>query len=288
MNCFVIMPFAAEFDPVYETVRATVRHAIPQEAVECYSLKHVHSAGRITDDIVKGIDQAVICIADVTGSNPNVMWETGNAMALGRPTILLGQSIDNLPFDLLNHRVLEYHPDQLSQDLGLPLARAVSETLSRYAVKSSARAYSADKTGMVVAVTGSMHANRARVYRRAEVLLAPYLSAENTWYCGSVGDVDETIVGFLLEHNQRTVVVGYNRFDASPYVRELIEAGSIRFIDASVESIRRELGGPSERDNFFVGKADLVVLFWDGQSPGTSELIRFYEKTLVNTLIGFI
>ena len=43
------------------------------------------------------------------------MWELGYAMAMGKPTILIGQSTEALPFDLKIHRVLAYDP-AISED----------------------------------------------------------------------------------------------------------------------------------------------------------------------------
>jgi hypothetical protein len=52
MDCLVIMPFQARFDAVFETVRKTAVHPVPGEVIDCYWLKDVHAAGRITDDIL--------------------------------------------------------------------------------------------------------------------------------------------------------------------------------------------------------------------------------------------
>src|SRR5437763_6851866 len=136
MQCLVIMPFQASFDPVFRTVQTTVANAIPEQPIDCYWLKDVHAAGRITDDILNGIQKAALCVADLTESNPNVMWETGYAMALGKPTVLISQDVETLPFDLKVHRVLPYQLDMLP-DLGRILSKAVSQTLARYDVKVS-------------------------------------------------------------------------------------------------------------------------------------------------------
>jgi cytochrome P450 len=52
--------------------------------------------------------QARTVLADLTGLNPNVMYEVGLAHALGIPSFLISNSLDDLPFDLRALRVLEY------------------------------------------------------------------------------------------------------------------------------------------------------------------------------------
>ncbi|RRD07380.1 hypothetical protein EII34_02550 [Arachnia propionica] len=47
-------------------------------------------------------------LADLTGKNPNVFYETGIAHSVGRRTILITQSMADVPFDLQGLRVLHY------------------------------------------------------------------------------------------------------------------------------------------------------------------------------------
>jgi nucleoside 2-deoxyribosyltransferase len=88
MNCFVIMPFAREFDDVYATIQSAVERACKDNSLLCFRLDENRQAGRITARLVQEIESASLCIADLTGSKPNIMWEVGYAMALRKPTIL--------------------------------------------------------------------------------------------------------------------------------------------------------------------------------------------------------
>jgi hypothetical protein len=284
----VLMPFHPSHDPVFQQVRQATTAALPGEAIECFWLKDVRAAGRITDDLVAGLHGAAFCIADVTGDNPNVMWEAGYAMALGKPTLLIGQRVEALPFDLKDHRVLPYRPDALA-DLAAPLAEAVRQTLARYDLRPARAAPKpVPRAGFAVAVTGSSRADRARLRRRLEVLLGPYLPLRPVWYCGSSGDADEAALAFLLEHGQEAVVVGYHRFDLPEGTRALVAAGQAAFLDASVEALPRGLPGPSARDVLFATRADLVALLWDGASRGTKELVGYFQNQARGLLLGFI
>jgi len=290
MKCFVIMPFAEAFDNVFEAVRDVATTAVPGTSVECYWLKDIQSAGRITDDILRGLNEAAFCIADVSGHNPNVMWETGYAMALGKPTILIGQDIDALPFDLKSHRVLGYTSGSEGQ-FSHKLAEAIRQTLARYELKSSGAAALPEANALdqkSVVVTGTVAANEAVALRRVQQTLTPYLSASTSWLVGSVGTIDIVAARFLVERRQRVTAVGYHRFDCSPELRELVNQGSIRFLDASVEPIPKGMAGPNARDTLFCMKADLVVLFWDGQSEGTKTMVEYFRGQGVATLLGFI
>ncbi len=181
LKCFVIMPFGDEFDPVFQTVRTAASNAMPDEEIDCHWLKDVVAAGRITDDILGALHSATLCVADVTGSNPNVMWETGYAMALDKPTILIGQRAEELPFDLKVHRVLPYSRRTLER-LGKSLAEAIRQTLARYEVGSCVEsARPGPSGGPVIVVTGTWFSERPRTARRIESLLRPYLACGATW-----------------------------------------------------------------------------------------------------------
>jgi len=290
MKCFVIMPFAEAFDAVFDAVKCVATTAVPGTVVECYWLKDIHSAGRITDDILKGLNEAAFCIADVSGHNPNVMWETGYAMALGKPTILIGQDINALPFDLKSHRILEYSSGSEDQ-LGHNLAEAIRQTLSRYALKGSGAAELPALKALdqkTITVTGSMTATEVVAARRVHQTLTPYLSASTLWLVGSVGTVDIAAARFLLERNQKVTAIGYHRFDCSPELRLLVDTGEIGFLDSSVEPIPKGLAGPNLRDIIFCAKSDLVILFWDGQSAGTRSMIEYFRNQGIATLLCFL
>jgi len=314
MKCFVIMPFMAAFDSVFQVVKTAACGCVPDTDLQCHWLKDVHAAGRITDDILNGLTEAAFCIADVTGHNPNVMWETGYAMALGKPTILIGQDTEHLPFDLRSHRVLNYSVQELPQ-LQIALAKAIQDTLARYELKGAGAIElpaAARTRQMTIAVTGTMNANEAAVCHRVRALLSPYLGDTTLWLLGAVGTVDLASIRFLLEQSQRVTAVGYNRFDCAAELRSAIDEGRLSFLDASVEAVPRGMRGPTERDLckefahdlatpvprgmrgpterdiLFCIKSDLVILFWDGESCGTQEMVRYYREQGVSTLLAFI
>ncbi len=64
------------------------------------------------DQVWQGIRGADVVVADVTGSNPNVMIEVGMAAALGKEVIVISQS-DMLPFDIRHWRRITYAPADL-------------------------------------------------------------------------------------------------------------------------------------------------------------------------------
>lgn len=68
----------------------------------------VNAPGSISANIVKDIIKSDICVADLTGRNPNVMYEVAIAHAADKPVILLQQEPGGGPFDFSHERVIQY------------------------------------------------------------------------------------------------------------------------------------------------------------------------------------
>ncbi len=94
---FVLMPFKPEFDDIY---RYGIKEACEKAGTYAERVDEQIFQGSILDRIYNQIAKADIIIADMTGRNENVFYEAGYAHALGKPTILLTQHIDDIPFDL--------------------------------------------------------------------------------------------------------------------------------------------------------------------------------------------
>lgn len=289
MKCFVIMPFAKEFDDVYETIKNAVTAAVPGEEIHCFRLDDISVAGKISDQLVDAILESTICVADLTGSNANVMWESGYAMALRKPLVTIAQEVTALPFDLKDWKTVPYRRDSLALTLREPLAKAFRETLGHYRVrreKRSVRILETDKR--TIAVTGSMETDIAKCRDRIQRVLTPYLSNKTNWFCGSFGIVDETAVEFLTSHSQNVQVVGYDAFDISPTMIDLLEEHDIPLVDPNREQLPAGFEAPTDRDLLLLTRTDLFVAFWNGKSSGTRTLIDWYIDQEKDFIIGFV
>lgn len=100
----VMMPFAERFGPVYDTLRQAATDA----GLNCYRADDIWENDPIMADVVSLIWRARVVIADFTGRNSNVFYETGIAHSLGRDVVLITQSKDDVPFDLTSLRFIHY------------------------------------------------------------------------------------------------------------------------------------------------------------------------------------
>ena len=107
--CFVIMPFAPALEEIYDKV---IKPALTSEPVlmRCVRGDEVFTNEPIMADVWALIQKAEVVVADLTGKNPNVLYELGLAHALWKKVILLAQAEKDLPFDLRHMRALLYKP----------------------------------------------------------------------------------------------------------------------------------------------------------------------------------
>jgi|CXWL01.1.fsa_nt_gi hypothetical protein len=104
-QAFVIMPFGEGFDEIYGLF---IAGAVSDAGYDVIRADDIRSQQNILKDIVGGLAESAVVIADLTGSNANVYYELGLAHGLGKRVILLTQHVDELPFDLRSYRVIPY------------------------------------------------------------------------------------------------------------------------------------------------------------------------------------
>jgi|ERR1700733_4910419 len=286
---FIMMSFSPEFDDVYATVKDSIEAV--DESLEVVRLDEIRAAGSITDDMIAEIRKSTLCLADVSNSNPNVMWEVGFATALGKPVVAISQDTDKLPFDIKDVRTLKYNRTSLAKTLRDPLTATIKATLERYLIRRSGLSREQQRPPLLrtIAITGSMTTPAASVTQRLERLLGPYIRSNYHWYVGSYGDADEAVLRYLIESGEQSIaVVGYNSYDISErQLRVLEENPNVSFIDAEREQVPRVPTAPSKRDVFFASRADLLILIWNGQSGGTRGLIDWLSEIGKDHIVGF-
>jgi hypothetical protein len=112
-KCFVMMPFAGEYDGLYAQA---LRPGIEAAGFNPVRADHLNLVGDAIEVLRTAIHACDGVVAVLTGFNVNVMYELGFAHALGKPVVLLcawgaGRKLPELPFDLRSENVLGYGDD---------------------------------------------------------------------------------------------------------------------------------------------------------------------------------
>jgi hypothetical protein len=103
---FVIMKFGdPELDSAYEGV---IKPLAAEYGLKALRVDEIQNSGQITEQILDGIAESRLVLADLTGERPNCYYECGFAQALGKELILCVKSTDPVHFDLAGHRTIRW------------------------------------------------------------------------------------------------------------------------------------------------------------------------------------
>ena len=103
----VVMPFRKDLTRVFEAIEL----ACTGTHLHCRRGDDIWDDGAAMQDVFNLVFHSGIVIADFTGKNPNVMYEIGIAHTLGKHVVPISQSLDDVPADLVYHRVIKYAAD---------------------------------------------------------------------------------------------------------------------------------------------------------------------------------
>jgi hypothetical protein len=128
-SCFVVMPFHPLFDAEYERV---IKPAVEEAGLMCVRGDEIYTRQSIVQDIWHSVRKARLVVAELSGRNPNVMYEIGLAHAIGKPIVLLTRNEDDVPFDLRALRYVYYDPNNpfWGENLRTELTRLIKMILA--------------------------------------------------------------------------------------------------------------------------------------------------------------
>ena len=114
-RAFVAMPFARQFDVLWREIRLVCaeQRVNVERGDERFSQEDIW--GEVSEAIANTDFVIAVCSQDRGQLNPNVMIEVGFARALRKPTLLITDDVDALPFDLRTQRALVYSDAEISQ-----------------------------------------------------------------------------------------------------------------------------------------------------------------------------
>lgn len=109
--CFIISPIGKPDSP--ERRQADEFLELIKEVGELHGLEikradEIVGTSDINADVIERVQQADLCIIDLTGLNPNVMYEFGMRYQTGLPYIVCAKENTQLPFDTISRRTIFY------------------------------------------------------------------------------------------------------------------------------------------------------------------------------------
>lgn len=114
-KCFIITPIGDKDSGTFETITRIIENIRP--VIEKYGFSDISAAheicnsGTINNQIINRIIDDDLVVANLTGKNPNVMYELCLRHIVAKPIIHICESNTKLPFDIFNSRTIFYDDD---------------------------------------------------------------------------------------------------------------------------------------------------------------------------------
>lgn len=117
-NCFIITPIGDNNSVTRRAAEGAIDAAIIPALIEIgiksddiHIAHRISELGSINNQIIEKIVESDIVIANLTGLNPNVMYELGIRHSAMKPVITICENNQKLPFDVTEERTIFYDND---------------------------------------------------------------------------------------------------------------------------------------------------------------------------------
>ncbi|MCW6661874.1 hypothetical protein NHG28_06490 [Aerococcaceae bacterium NML201209] len=111
-ECFFITPIGSPKSEERELLEAltenVIKPVLKKKNLKLEVAHRIDEGGSIVDQIFTRILNSKLAIVDLTGLNPNVMYELAVRHSFGKPCVVICQDNTNLPFDVLAERTIFY------------------------------------------------------------------------------------------------------------------------------------------------------------------------------------
>ncbi|WP_197224006.1 hypothetical protein [Lysinibacillus sphaericus] len=114
-RCFIITPIGGERTDIRDALDGLLKNVLEPVLLDLgfrdkdITVAHqMKDSGSINTQLIARIVEDELCIVNLTGLNPNVMYELAIRHAVGKPVVIIAEHGTKLPFDIIDQRTIFY------------------------------------------------------------------------------------------------------------------------------------------------------------------------------------
>lgn len=133
-TAFIVMPIGPRDSDIRRSsegiYQAVIKPILEELGYRPFAAHEIDDTGSINKQIIERLLNDELVIANLTGLNPNVMYELAVRHATGKPIVAVCQEGTTLPFDLYDERTIFYEDDMKGViEMKQPFKRMVNKCL---------------------------------------------------------------------------------------------------------------------------------------------------------------
>jgi len=111
-TCFVIAPIGPKDSDIRKHSDKVLKHIFKKALADKYDVKRgdeIDEPGMITSQVLREVQESHLVVAELTGHNPNVLYDLAVRHAIDKPVIhAIDPKLSKIPFDIAGFRTIEF------------------------------------------------------------------------------------------------------------------------------------------------------------------------------------
>lgn len=247
-KCFIITPIGNEGSEIRKKadgiIDAVIEPVLNDLDFDILIPHKMNNPGSITTQIIDQILNDDLVVANLTGLNPNVMYELAVRHAVRKPIVCVVENSTKLPFDIITDRVIFYDDNMFSvSSTKHELTKMIDEAMNQNVIDNPIYRSMKDKR-MLETIDNSKDETATAAYK---YLIERFDKIER-YFLTNPQKVTQYVDSVIVSHSVSVASISFERLDPSVRKHEILQFVRNKYADIGIEVETTYVRSVSHRD----------------------------------------